>query len=78
MTVLLYLYFYNISLNALKLTFSVYIIYLFYALQISVKLGPKMGQKLTKYTFKVRRVITININDSLLRKMQARFCAQFC
>ena len=31
--------------------FSIYIIYLFYALQISVKLGSKLGQKLTTFSY---------------------------
>ena len=29
---------------------SIYVIYLFYALQISVKLGSKLGQKLTTFS----------------------------
>ena len=31
--------------------FSIYMIYLFYALQISVKLGLKLGQKLTTFSY---------------------------
>ena len=50
MTVLLYTYFYNISLNVLRPTFfNIYIIYHIYFLQISVKLGSKLGQKLTTF-----------------------------
>ena len=50
MLVLLYTYFHNISLNVLRITFfNIYIIYDFYALQISVKLGSKLGQKLTTF-----------------------------
>ena len=49
-TVLLYTYFYNISLNVLRPTFfNIYIIYHIYFLQISVKLGSKLGQKLTTF-----------------------------
>ena len=48
--VLLYTYFYNISLNVLRPTFfNIYIIYHIYFLQISVKLGSKLGQKLTTF-----------------------------
>ena len=50
MTVLLYTYFY-ISSNILRPTFfNIYIIYLSYALQISVKFGSKLGQKLTTFS----------------------------
>ena len=31
--------------------FSIYIVYLFYALQISVKLRSKLGQKLTTFSY---------------------------
>ena len=49
MTVLLYTYFFNISLNVQDQPFLRYVICLFYALQISVKLGSKLGQKLTTF-----------------------------
>ena len=45
----IYTYFYNIFLNVVRITFSIYIIYLFYALQISEKLGSKLRQKLTTF-----------------------------
>ena len=53
MTVLLHKYFYNVSLNVLRPTFfNIYnIIYLFYALQILVKLGSKLGEKLTTFSY---------------------------
>ena len=49
MAVLLYTYFYNISLNVLRLTFFNIYNLPFYALQISVKLGSKLGQKLITF-----------------------------
>ena len=49
MKVLLYTYFYNVSLNVLRQPFSIYIIYLFHALQILGKLGSTLGQKLTTF-----------------------------
>ena len=50
MTVLLYSYFYNIFLNVLRpIFFNIYIIYLFDALQMSLELGSKLGQKLTTF-----------------------------
>ena len=49
-TVLLYTYFYNISLNALRSTFvNIHIIYPFYTLQKSVKLGSNLDQKLATF-----------------------------
>ena len=46
MEVLLYVYFYNISLNILRLTFFK-IIFLFHTPRILGALGSKLGQKLT-------------------------------
>ena len=51
MTVLLYTYFYNISLNALRPTFFNICNLPFYALQILVKLGSKLGQKRTIFSY---------------------------
>ena len=49
-TVLLHTYFYNISLNALRPTFvNIHIIYPFYTLQKSVKLGSNLDQKLATF-----------------------------
>ena len=50
MTMLLYTIFFNISLNVLKPTFFDICNLPFYALQISVKLGSKLGQKLTTFS----------------------------
>ena len=49
MTMLLYTIFFNISLNVLKPTFFDICNLPFYALHISVKLGLKLGQKLTTF-----------------------------
>ena len=49
MVVLSYTYFHNISFNLLSLFPYIYIIYNFYALQISVKFGSKLGQKLATF-----------------------------
>ena len=46
---LLYTYFYNISLNALKTNIYQYVIYLFRTFQLSEELGPKLGQRLTTF-----------------------------
>ena len=51
MTVLLYTYFHNISLNALRPTFFNICNLPFYALQILVKLGSKLGQKRTIFSY---------------------------
>ena len=50
MAMLLYTIFFNISLNVLKPTFFDICNLPFYALQISVKLGSKLGQKLTTFS----------------------------
>ena len=49
MAVLSYTYFYNISLCIQDQPFPSYVIYLFYALQISVKLRSKLGQKINYF-----------------------------
>ena len=44
-----YIHILSLSLNVLRPTFLIYVICLFYALQISAKLGSKLGQKLTTF-----------------------------
>ena len=67
MTVLLYTCFYNMYLNVLKpFSFNKYITYLFYTLQISVKVGSKPNYFFYFMSTCINRIAVFNNSFSLI------------